>query len=362
MRHFASRLNHSFDMPARTETLLAILPTRKDSAKWMTTPEVADRLKAHGEEVKYVKSVQRRLEALEREGVILCRRAGNALEWQREEGAGGIAARAGGLMTFDEALALQVLKRFANRRIPAMVSGGLKSLFAVAEERLARHASVDGVRHASWHHKVAVVDSGFQPQPPALIESVFHNISNALFAQCLMELVYLRRDAPPGTPPRRQRVLPLGMVETAAGVVYLVARNIIRDKVMPNPTMYRVDRMQEAEMLQETFVYPDDFVLASYVETERKFDFYPDGQIPLVLRFQAHAAHSVLDGRMAEDQTVEMNDDGTITVRGTVMLSDKLRWWIRAFGPGVEVMAPASLRDAFAEEARQTAARYAGDA
>jgi predicted DNA-binding transcriptional regulator YafY len=345
-------------MPAHDQDILPLLPTQGDALKWITTPEVATRLRNAGITVNHVKTVQRWLEKLEAQGVVVRQSVGNALAWQRKEGAGGIAARAGGLMTFDEALALQVLKRFSDRRIPAMVSYSLKSLFTVAEDRLLRPIGADGARHASWHHKVAVVDSGFQPTPPMLADRIFREVSNALFTDRFMELVYARRDPSPDSPARRQRVMPLGLVETAAGLVYLVARNVIKGEVKPNPTIYRLDRMTAADTLPEHFDYPADFVLEKYVGTERMFDFYPDGQIKLALRFQAHAARSVLDGRMAEDQTIKTNADGTITVRGTVMLSDKLRWWIRAFGPGVEVLSPRKLREEFAEAARQTAAQY----
>jgi hypothetical protein len=50
--------------------------------------------------------------------------------------------------------------------------------------------------------------------------------------------------------------------------------------------------------------------------------------------------------------------DGRLKASGTVMLSLKLRWWLRSFGPAVEVLAPAKLRAEFAEEARLTAQQY----
>ncbi|QEI07903.1 WYL domain-containing protein [Pigmentiphaga aceris] len=133
---------------------------------------------------------------------------------------------------------------------------------------------------------------------------------------------------------------------------------MIKGKVKPNPTMYRLDRVSAAETLNQHFEYPADFSLATYVDTERKFDFYPEGQIKLVLRFKAHAAQSVLDGKIAPDQTIKRNNNGTTTVRATVTLSDKLRWWIRAFGPGVEVLSPRKLRQLFADETRDISAYY----
>ena len=42
------------------------------------------------------------------------------------------------------------------------------------------------------------------------------------------------------------------------------------------------------------------------------------------------------------------------------MLSQRLRWWLRSFGPNVEVLGPASLRAELAAEARALARSYGG--
>jgi predicted DNA-binding transcriptional regulator YafY len=45
-------------------------------------------------------------------------------------------------------------------------------------------------------------------------------------------------------------------------------------------------------------------------------------------------------------------------VQGTVMLSQRLRWWLRSFGPNVEVLTPASLRAELAAEAARLYEMY----
>jgi hypothetical protein len=50
----------------------------------MTTPGVAEAVRRLDTEVAHIKTVQRRLEALLGQGVVVNRRAGNALEWQRK--------------------------------------------------------------------------------------------------------------------------------------------------------------------------------------------------------------------------------------------------------------------------------------
>lgn len=319
----------------------------------MTTPQVADALTRSGIPVQHVKTVQRRLEELLKAGVVSKRQAGNALEWQKKEGASGVAAKAGALMTFDEALALQTLKRFASRQIPTLVGSALGGLFEVAEDRLKRGATLDGSRHAKWHAKVAAVDNGFQLHAPTIDESIFFGVSEALFSEQFLEIVYLPRSNPERKP-EPQLVMPLGLVEMAS-FVYLVAKR----ESKPDPAMYRLDRMKQARVCPDSFRYPMDFSLEQYIAQERQFDFLPRGQIRLTVRFANGRSHAVCEAPMSLDQTIEHHSDGSVTVRGTVVLSERLRWWLRSFGPYAEVLEPESLRQEFAAEARAAANLYA---
>ena len=117
---------------------------------------------------------------------------------------------------------------------------------------------------------------------------------------------------------------------------------------------------KSATILLESFTYPRDFSLSTYIEDERHFDFFPRGEIQVALRFAGDACHAVIETPLFADQTVEKDDDGWVTIRATVMLSDRLHWWIRAFGPYLEVLEPASLRQQFADEARSAHALYFG--
>jgi len=330
--------------------ILRVLPTSHSPVKWMTTPQVAEALRHLNITVNHVKTVQRHLQALEEQNVIISRRAGTALEWQKKEGASGIAARSGNLMTFDEALALQVLRRFAFKQIPALVGASLRGLFEASESRLKNAPTADGQRHAKWDRKIAVVHGGFELIRPKVREDVFQAISHALFTEQLLEVAY-RKQSP--ADPVRHTVMPLGLVETT-DLIYLVAQ--VPGK--PAAVMYRLDRMEDAKVMDEGFTYPRNFSLKSYVETKKKFDFFPQGEIQLVLRFAEGAARSVQEAPLSKDQTIEQHDDGTTTVSATVIMSERLRWWIRAYGPYVEVLAPKQLRHDFVVEAKEAHALY----
>jgi predicted DNA-binding transcriptional regulator YafY len=62
---------------------------------------------------------------------------------------------------------------------------------------------------------------------------------------------------------------------------------------------------------------------------------------------------------MSKDQQIDTLPDGRMKVTGTVTPSLKLRWWLRALGAGVEILAPRSLRDEFADDYSKLAKRYA---
>lgn len=247
-------------------------------------------------------------------------------------------------MTFDEAVALHVLRRFASRQIPTLVSDALTGLFEVAKGRLATGESNEGRRHARWDRKIEVVDGTFERIRPPIQDSIFQPVSQALFNEQLLKISYRENI---------QTVMPLGLVE-ASDLIYMVGQ--VPGK--PNAVMYRLDRMESAEVAPEGFTYPRNFSLAAYVNEERQFDFFPKGTIKLVLKFAPDAARGVLDAPLSEDQKSSKDTAGFVTVRATVMLSERLRWWIRSYGPYVEVLEPKSLRKDFAEEAAAAVGLY----
>lgn len=334
-------------MAKHDSEILAVLPTARSMQKWATTPEIASRLRSRGVAVNHVKTVQRRLEFLFDQRIVTKRKAGNALEWQRKEGASGIAASSGSLMTFDEALALQVLRRFASRQIPTLVGTALDGLFSASKDRLARGEGNEGRRHARWDRKIAVVDGTFERIRPPVKDAIFHSVSQALFAEQLLHIVY--RESV-------QTVMPLGLVE-AGDLIYLVAQ--VPGK--PAAVTYRLDRMEQARLTDHPFTYPRDFSLASYVDKERQFDFFPRGTARVVLRFAPHAANGVLEAPLSHDQTADTDEAGFVTIRATVMLSERLRWWIRSYGPYVEALEPQSLRADFMAEAKVAFDLYSND-
>jgi predicted DNA-binding transcriptional regulator YafY len=337
-------------MPKLNRDIMSVLPEEGKSGEPVSTPTVWEALKAIELDVPSVKTIQRRLERLEDDGFVESERRGRALYWRRKAGAGGLAAKSGSMMTFDEALALQTLRRFSSRQIPALVASALFTMFDVAQARLSKSNSDDERHYARWANKVAVESGAFALFYPKVDAKIFASISDALFSERKLRVVYSTRLQLSKS--KSTVVMPLGLVEMA-GLVYLIAQTEGHE----NPTMYRVDRFVDAAMLLDSFAYPPTFSLDSYIKQQRQFDFLTEGEVWLRLRFRNAAGDHLLEAPFAADQEVK-RDGACLEVQGTAILSRRLRWWLRSFGPNIEVLAPADLRTELAMEFQELAAMY----
>lgn len=330
--------------------LLQVLPEAGQGEAPLPTPEVHRRLGLVLPHPPVVKTVQRALDDLLAIGLVVMEQRGRANCWSKVPGASGLAAKAVGIMTHDEALALQTLRRFSTWRIPALVAETLTPLFEVASKRLASVNSDHERRYRRWIDKIEVEAASFALLHPEIAAEIFSAVSQALFYEQQLEIVYQPRSKIGNTDPKV--VHPLGLVEVG-GLVYLVAAMTRHAK----PAMYRLDRLQRAAMLPSSFTYPRGFRLSEYVREQRQFDFMVEGETLLKLRFVNGAGNHLLEAPLSADQLVQQHGE-TLEVQGTVLLSQRLRWWLRAFGPNVEVLAPDKLRAELAAEAKALAELY----
>lgn len=330
--------------------IMRLLPEAGTQADYVSTPDLYSRMQETVPDIPSIKTVLRHLAELEARGLVETDRRGTASVWRRKAGASGMAAKAGSIMSFDEALALQTLRRFSSRQIPGLVADSISALFQIAETRLQRPVSESERKYARWSTKVAVESGGFSLHYPAIDRKIFASVSRALFEERRLRIVYRPRHNADNE--KSKVVLPLGIVEVG-GLVYMVGGTEGR----PEPTLYRMDRLWRAEAMLESFDYPASFSLEVYVKQQRRFDFMVDKEVALSLKFVNQAGDHLLEAPLSLDQTTRRAGD-VLFVQGTAMLSQRLRWWLRSFGPNVEVLGPASLRAELAAEARTLAQIY----
>jgi CRISPR-associated endonuclease/helicase Cas3 len=121
---------------------------------------------------------------------------------------------------------------------------------------------------------------------------------------------------------------------------------------------FKIERIERAELLRETYELPADFdprqILASawgiwYTESEPR---------PVVLRFHPRVAHRVLETRWHRSEQVSQQSDGSVLWQAQVAEPQEMLPWIRGWGADVEVVGPKELRRALVAEVRHMTRLY----
>lgn len=122
---------------------------------------------------------------------------------------------------------------------------------------------------------------------------------------------------------------------------YLVARQPARSETILN---FRMDRIHEAEVMEESFAFAPDFALDDYAA--KAFGVYQDpaqyGEV--IWRFTPEAAARAAEFRFHPTQVLEPQDDGSLIVRFTAAGWLEMAWHLYQWGDKVEVIAPDGLR------------------
>jgi len=249
-------------------------------------------------------------------------------------------------------------------------------LFPTADELVALTAAIDHLRDTeldaeaehlrSLDHKFrALIPAGtsrkLAPDEDALLEALGHAarpgprpgakadvnsaISEALKGPNLLRITYRgRKDASS----KERIVAPFGLL---LGIRrYLVARDTA--KPSGNLRHYRVDDIEHAEVLGESFVPDPAFTIRAHAE--RAFGSYVDdnehGEV--VWRFAPHAAEDARRYIFHPTQMVEDEEDGSLTVRFKASGHVEMCWHLYAWGDAVEVLAPKRLQELVADHRR----------
>ena len=155
-----------------------------------------------------------------------------------------------------------------------------------------------------------------------------------------------------GVPCKEYRLHPYGLV-FFHNSLYLIA-NLPKARELRT---FKVDRIEEAELLEGEFTRPADFDLSELYENSFGI-FHSDKVITVKARLQPQAAAAVLEKKWHPSQKVEKHPDGSVTA--TWKLGDTLEFksWILSFGPCAEVLAPTTLRKKIHEELQQALELY----
>jgi predicted DNA-binding transcriptional regulator YafY len=122
---------------------------------------------------------------------------------------------------------------------------------------------------------------------------------------------------------------------------YLVARQPSRSETILN---FRMDRIQTAEVMDESFIFAPDFNLEDYAA--KAFGVYQDpaqyGEV--IWRFVPEAAERAAEFRFHPTQVQEWQDDGSLIIRFNAAGWLEMAWHLYQWGDKVEVIKPDGLR------------------
>ncbi|MEW6047710.1 MAG: WYL domain-containing protein [Bacillota bacterium] len=119
----------------------------------------------------------------------------------------------------------------------------------------------------------------------------------------------------------------------------------------------KLERIRSAVMLEESFPEPDDFDPVKALETAWGI-MWSSETTRVKLRFSPRVTRRVKESQWHPSQRIEELPGGGCLLTLEVGNTLELQPWIRSWGPEVEVLEPAELREAVAREAAATAALY----
>lgn len=247
------------------------------------------------------------------------------------------------------ALTLELAFHHLASLLPRNALVALEPLFKSARKVLDETAQTGLAR---WSDRVAVVPENQPLLPASVFASVHEAVHQALLTEKRLEISYR---AAGQEHPKRYPINPLGLVSRGGGY-YLVAT--ARD--YPEARNFALHRMASATLLDEPATKPAGFNLRRYI-AEHGFDLPLGGDINLELRVSPWLAGYLDERKLSPDQTLTpIRGREEQRLNATVANTDQLRWWLRSFGPNVEVVKPASLRRKLADEYAEMAERYQG--
>jgi predicted DNA-binding transcriptional regulator YafY len=135
--------------------------------------------------------------------------------------------------------------------------------------------------------------------------------------------------------------------------LYIFAHDELSGEVRP----FRIDRVQDARLLSQSFTVPDDFDIDAIVSGSWGIWQAP-GQDDVVLRFDVAIAERAREALWHRGAEIVALDGGDIEARIRVASEIEMRSWVLGWGGSVEVLAPPSLREHIAATLRRGAQRY----
>lgn len=246
-------------------------------------------------------------------------------------------------LTFDEALAIFI----GCHTSPAYDQAGLGQAARSSLEKLRRALGPLETeyiqRTVPKFHRSQV--GGDYTQHGAMID----DLQLAIEDQMVLKVAYLSAD--------RQSALsyeihPYGLVEHR-GTLYIVGYSSHRRAIRT----WKLERFRSVELTRTKFDRPDGFDLQDHFQDA--FAVIAGQRLQVVkVRFEASVARYVAEKKMHASQRLDELPDGSVLVQFELSSLLEIKSWILSFGSRAEVLEPAELRAAIAQDVQRMSETY----
>jgi predicted DNA-binding transcriptional regulator YafY len=142
-------------------------------------------------------------------------------------------------------------------------------------------------------------------------------------------------------------------VEPTAAGIYVIGY----DDWAQDIRTFKIERLEHAEILDESYAVPADFDPEAYLATSWGIMTSQD-MFEVVLRFSPAVVSRVHERCWHPTQTIKATPDGGCLLHVRVSEPMEMQPWIRSWGAQVEVLSPDWLRERVADELRRASDRY----
>lgn len=240
-------------------------------------------------------------------------------------------------MSVSEALVMRLVETHLKQLLPAAMLDGLQSVFGLAQTKLDNAEKQNNNHARDWLNKVRVVP----PAQPLLPPQVNQEIQASLYHALLKNRQIVAQYQPMSSDQPKDYLLhPLGLIMRGA-VAYLVASAWDYTEVQ----LYALHRFSKVEILDTAAKAPKGFNLDKAIASGLA-NFANQGEpIQLEIHCTEWVAAFLAETPLSADQQTEPEANGWVRLTATVNDTWQLQWWLLGQGAGIEVLAPAGLRD-----------------
>lgn len=221
-------------------------------------------------------------------------------------------------MGADGALLLLLAREHLKYQMPPDLIKSLSYLFDAAENYM--RSAAGSTPEKRWLSKISVVGGGLPQCPPLIKPSIFNKVSEGLFKQKQLEIVYTKSE---GEEEVRLLVSPLGLVQQEVRL-YLVCCYADTDQIR-NLALHR---MKKVDLTDFSALEPKGFDLKAYID-KSPFNYGNGKKIRLELIFKnKQTALNLKETPFNRRQKIEKLKDGLFKLTVDIMDSVLLTGWI----------------------------------